>query len=261
MGERYCRIVGILGAPDAGKTAALVSLYLLLARARLPGIEFCDSRTLIALDEISRGARRWVDGNPPQQMTAHTANADQRTAGFLHLRVRHTDLANSIDLLLPDLPGEWSTSLIDNGRVDRLEFIKSADAVWLMVDGAKLLDRQTKNHTVHRTRLMIQKVSELLGTVPPPVKLVITRLDLGKPSPKTLLDLENAAAGQKLAMEIVHIASFSDNPDVAPGTGISELLVDLFEQTKRGEVEFWKSDQGAKSTREMLKFGRTGAVT
>src|SRR3546814_8878527 len=35
MTNQYCRLVGILGAPDAGKTAVLVCLYLLLASQKL----------------------------------------------------------------------------------------------------------------------------------------------------------------------------------------------------------------------------------
>jgi hypothetical protein len=104
MATRYCRVIGILGAPDAGKTAAIVSLYLLLARDKLAGIHFADSRTLMAFDEISAGARRWDDGRIPEQMTAHTELKDDRSAGFLHLRVT-IDGQGPCDILLSDLPG------------------------------------------------------------------------------------------------------------------------------------------------------------
>ena len=59
MAQRYVRLVAILGEPAAGKTACLVSLYLLLARGRLEGFAFADSTTLRGFEEISRGARRW----------------------------------------------------------------------------------------------------------------------------------------------------------------------------------------------------------
>ncbi|OWK22024.1 hypothetical protein AJ88_14085 [Mesorhizobium amorphae CCBAU 01583] len=49
MGGRYCTMIGIIGPPDSGKTAALVSLYLLLSHGRLAGFEYADSRSLMAL--------------------------------------------------------------------------------------------------------------------------------------------------------------------------------------------------------------------
>lgn len=121
MQERYCNIIGILGAPDAGKTACLVSFYLLLAHGRLSGFDFRDSKTAMAFEEICRGARRWDVANYPEQLTLHTEITDERTAGFLHLRLK-AETGKIVDFLLPDLPGEWSTSLIDSNRTDRLNF-------------------------------------------------------------------------------------------------------------------------------------------
>jgi hypothetical protein len=135
MGGRYCHLIGILGDPDAGKTAALVSLYLLLGRDRLSGFRFADSKTIMAFNDISQGALEWNEGKLPDQLTAHTEPAEDRSAGFLHLRLRQVDQHDPVDLLLPDLPGEWSTAMVDTSRVDRLEFLQRADVIWLMMDG------------------------------------------------------------------------------------------------------------------------------
>src|SRR5206468_4014081 len=110
---------------DAGKTAALVSLYLLVSRDKLGGRHFADSRSLMGFDQISHGARRWNEGALPDQLTVHTELGDDRSAGFLHLRLRSDD-GETVDILLPDLPGEWTAALIDSNRVDRLEFLKTA---------------------------------------------------------------------------------------------------------------------------------------
>ncbi|RYZ88753.1 MAG: hypothetical protein EOP06_10410, partial [Proteobacteria bacterium] len=88
MCSRYVTIVGILGDPESGKTACLASLYLLVSTAMLEGWSFADSRSLMAFEEIARGARRWNEGQPPEQMTMHTEMADERQPGFLHLRLR-----------------------------------------------------------------------------------------------------------------------------------------------------------------------------
>jgi hypothetical protein len=93
-----------------------VSLYLLVSRAKLKGFDFSDSRTLMAFNEISQGVLDWNEGQLPDQLTQHTELADDRTAGFLHLRLRRNADGEALDFLLPDLPGEWSTSFVDKDR-------------------------------------------------------------------------------------------------------------------------------------------------
>lgn len=223
MSGRYCHLVGILGAPDAGKTAALVSLYLLAARGKLKGFTYADSRSLMAFVSISHGARRWNEGQPPEQLTVHTEQADDRSAGFLHLRLRPANHQLPVDLLLPDLPGEWTTALVDTNRVDRLEFLKRADVVWLMVDGQQLCATSTRHLALHRTKLLIQRLARHLVSLPP-VVLVVTRRDRGTPDQATLDELKTEARDRGLDLEVVSIASFADAGAVTPGEGIADLI-------------------------------------
>lgn len=223
MGDRYCTMVGIVGAPDSGKTAALVSLYLKLSHGRLDGFRYADSRSLMALDEISRGARRWA-AVPPEQMTAHTELKDDRAAGFLHLRIRSQEDGWPIDFLLPDLPGEWSESMVDESRHDRLVFLERADVIWLMVDGEQLTTPAKRQLSLHRTQLYLQRLKEFFPNLPR-IILVVTRADKGSISQKTKDSLLNDAAALGLNVTIQSIASFANvgNP-VTPGTGIAELV-------------------------------------
>jgi hypothetical protein len=192
-----------LGAPDAGKTAIVVSLYLLLSRNQLKGYRFSDSSTLLALDEISRGARRWNEGAPPEQMTNHTELPDERIAGFLHLRLKDTETREAHDLLIPDLPGEWSTTLIDSNRTDRLDFIKGADVLWITIDGSALLKPESRQVAIHRSGMLMQRIKDLLGQEVPPLLLVISHLDDGMPPATTIerLDAETKAAGPRSFLE------------------------------------------------------------
>ena len=130
MSKRYCRVVGILGAPDAGKSASLASLFLLLGRDKLSGFRFADSRTIMALNEISQGARRWNKGAPPAQMTSHTELAEDRPAGFLHLRTpRALPTAKRSTFCASRFARRVVGFLIHKNRSDRLDFLKSADVV------------------------------------------------------------------------------------------------------------------------------------
>jgi hypothetical protein len=252
---RMFRMVGVLGAPDAGKTAILVSLYLLLSGGKLDGFKFADSMSLLAFDEISRGARRWNNGVPPEQMTNHTEPPDHRTAGFLHLRLHDRESGARHDVLLPDLPGEWSTSLIDSNRVDRLDFLKAADVIWLTIDGRQLIQPATRQQVLHRTGMLFQRLSEFLGAEVPPVFVVISHKDLGDPSQASLRKLESEARRLNLPIKILQVSSFSDNEAMEPGTGIAELIgASLTSASPTSPLTLWPDSGVANSDRQFLNF-------
>lgn len=230
MAARYQTLVGILGDPDAGKTGALVSLFLLISRAKLPGYSFADSKTLSAFNEISQGALDWDENDPPEQFTQHTEMADPRKPGFLHLRLRRGE-SEKIDFLLPDLPGEWSQSFIDEDNNERLQFLRGADVIWIMMDGSRLRQASMRGHVVHRTQLLISRLRELIGDMPPLV-LVLSRRDGGEVPSSVLAPLTEEAAKDGLRVSVVQIASFGDeNAEAKPGFGIVELM-----ETCRPEV-------------------------
>jgi hypothetical protein len=252
MAGRYCHLVGILGVPNSGKTAALVSLYLLLSSAKLDGFKFSDSRSLMAFNEISQGARHWNEqGEIPDELTVHTELADDRSAGFLHLQLRPSADAPLLDLLLPDLPGEWSTALMDESRVDRLAFFARADAVWIMLDGRQLADAATRRWTVHRTQLLVQRMAEL---VEPSTKvtLVVTHRDEVEPPAESLQAIVDEASAFGFTLAVRYIASFAKEGPMAPGTGIADLVADV-RGAPAGTLPFWP-ETALPETRAMLRF-------
>ena len=257
MGKEYCRIIGLLGAPDSGKTACLVSLYLLLAHNSVDGFTFADSRSLTALDELSRGARSWY-GGMPEQMTVHTERKDSRSAGFLHFKlIRKSDYAR-LHLLIPDLPGEWSTSLIENNRTDRLSFLRAADAVWVMVDGQTLIEKDQRQSAIHRTSLLIDRVAALFSPDIPAVHLVVSHSDLGKPTDEILQELQKDAARHGIDLSVSHIASFSKTDGITAGAGIADLIA----QTVAGPIaggDFWPDSlEATYGSRNVLRISAGG---
>jgi len=253
MAGRYCRLIGILGPPDAGKTALLVCVYLLLARGKLAGFEFRNSGSLMALEEISRGARRWKVGDPPGALTQHTQAKGEREAGFLHFRLAQREGGEVVDILFPDLPGEWSTSLIDLNRSDRLDFLRSADAIWVMLDGLELTERSKRQTALHRAGLLLQRVRALFVDAVPPVRLVISRRDKGELAPQSYQTLVEEAERLGIVLSVSQIASFSEDDAVAPGAGIPELLTTVSDTVARN-VETWPAAGEAGNDRQMLRF-------
>jgi Double-GTPase 2 len=254
-GKRYYHLVGILGAPDAGKTAILVSLYLLLASGKMSGYVFADSKSIMAVDDISRGTRHWNEGQPPDQMTNHTERADERTPGFLHLRLRKVSDSSTFDLLLPDLPGEWSDALIDRNRIDRLLFLQSADRLWVALDGEQLLNPKLRQQVLHRTHVLFQRISKMLSPKVPPVLLVISHLDAGKPDPKSIQSLQAEAGRFGIPLTVASVASFSDEAMVSPGSGIAGLI-DLTMKVTADDsaADFWPDQEPSEGNRQILHF-------
>jgi len=252
--KRYHHLIGILGAPNAGKTAILVSLYLLLANNRLKGYEIADSYSMMAFDEISRGARRWNEGNLPEELTSHTELPDERTPGFLHLRIRRCVDGHLFDLILPDLPGEWSDTFIDHNRADRLAFLKGADCIWVTIDGSELAQSKMRQQVLHRTHLLFQRLSKLVAPVPP-VFVIISHHDLGDPEARSIASLESEAKRYGISVKTVNVASFSEKDDVPPGSGIEELVTLCLAGTSSvDERAFWPTQPAQNPTRFALRF-------
>ena len=254
MGCRYATVVGILGDPESGKTACLVSLYLLVSRARLNGWSFADSRSLMAFEQISRGARRWLDGQQPDQMTVHTELADHRTPGFVHLRLRHDSTGAVFDFFLPDLPGEWTKALVNKADTGRLEFMKSADVIWLMTDGRTLINKETRQGVIHRLGLVIDRLSKILGDRTPKLILIPTHRDHGEVPTYVFDQIRKDMSRLRLPLEIRPVASFSDDKGIVPGHGLADLI-DATACIAPEAPPFWPSSPIAEG-RAFLSFRR-----
>ena len=225
MLSRYVTIVGILGDPESGKTACLASLYLLISDAQLEGWSYADSRSLMAFEESARGARHWNKGRPPEQMTVHTEMADERRPGFLHLRLRRASDGRCVDLALPDLPGEWTKSLIRSSRSDRLEFLKSADVIWLIVDGKTLIERELRQGAISRLGQLAGRLRAMIDGAMPRLLLVVTHRDAGE-TPAGVLDrIHLEMAKHNVTVDVIPVAPFSDNDAFKAGFGLASLVV------------------------------------
>ncbi|SDC45861.1 hypothetical protein SAMN05444679_103121 [Variovorax sp. CF079] len=253
MATRYVSLVGIVGLPDAGKTACIASLYLLLSHRALKGFSYLRSKTLMALEEISRGARRWNEGNAPAQMTSHTEMLNDRQAGFLHLRLRRSDDGRKFDLLLPDLPGEWSKSLIDSNDADRLSFLSAADTIWLLVDGRSFQSERTRRLSAHRAKLLIERLASLLCPRRPRIILVASWRDEGAFPPLALSEIQECGARFDFTIELCEIASFSIVPDIQPGCGMHELIATTLNQVP-SRPDPWPESAPGSSARAFLRF-------
>lgn len=255
MESRPTCMVGIVGLAGAGKTAALVSAYLLLSKDQFDGYSYADSDTLRAFEEITGASRTWQKGSPPEQITSHTTLSNDREAGFLHLRLwRHAD-HRLLDILLPDLPGEWSQALIGRNDSERLLFLRSASVIWLMIDGRQFADDNKVMKARFDTKLLIERLADLLEDRRPRILLVPTWQD-SQPFPRDEAD-QLAAYGDSFGFktELAPIASFSWNEDMEPGHGVAALF-DRSLCALPPPPDFWPDTEPEAGDRRLQAFRR-----
>ena len=197
----------------------------------------------------------------PEQMTSHTEKGDGgdgRSAGFLHFKlIRKSDSAR-LHLFIPDLPGEWSTALIENNQTDRLRFLRAADAIWVMVDGRTLIEKGQRLGAIHRASVLIDRIAALCSPDIPALRLVVTRLDQGRPLDQTLQELQKHGDRHGIDLSVSNIAYFSRTEGITAGTGIDDLV----SKTVAGPIasgDFWPHGlEAAYGTRNALRVSVGG---
>jgi len=240
---RYGHVIAVLGSTDAGKTCFLCSLYLMATNGDLPpGYVFAGSRSLQAFEDRARGLRKWKDGKLPEQMVDHTQLDDPRKPSLLHLCLRETgEERKRIDLLLTDLPGEWTDNLVKRASAAQsFTFMPRADGVVLVVDG-KMLLADASRHTV--TQEMSYFVDRLANVVKVnkevPVVLLVSKADeIDSVIPAAAQDLAKESEGHGYRVTIISSAALSRSPEkVRNGTGVIEAIEAIIHNQPRAARE------------------------
>ncbi|WBM59659.1 hypothetical protein M5X66_11700 [Providencia sp. PROV188] len=254
MKKKYVNVIGILGDPESGKTACLASLYLLVSHAKLNGWSFADSLSLIAFEDIARGARDWNNGKIPEQMTVHTELADDHNPGFLHLRLNRLLDGRKVDIALPDIPGEWTQTLITSSRYDRLEFLKSAEVIWIVLDGRILANKEQRGSLIIRIGQLAGRLNTMFNSQIPRLIIVVTHHDSytldGNVSTRLLGELKR----YNVSAEIVEVSPFSENQEKVPaGFGLDKLMnISICSQNER--PPFWRAEPPDDNKRSYLNY-------
>jgi len=222
--------VGILGPSNAGKTCFLTSLYLQACHGMLPpGFRFAGSLTLQGFELRARRLRSWAKASLPEQLADHTVLTDPRRPAFMHLALdRSAQPGGRVELLLSDLPGEWSTQLINRAdTARRFNFLERADTLVVVVEGPKLAQKATQHAEVMSAKLLLQRLAETVRVDPRvPLILLVSKCDeLDMKLPGVLAEVEELA--RKLGFHPVTIptAAISRRPDRVPnGQGVLDVV-------------------------------------
>jgi hypothetical protein len=226
MSARYAHVIGVLGSTDAGKTCFLSSLYLMVSGGSLPApYQFAGSLTLQAFEDRARGLRQWKAGQLPSQLADHTVLTDPRQPSLLHLALRESaGERRRIDLLLTDLPGEWTENLVLRAsHAPSFRFLQRADGILLLVDGITLMSDALRHAELQRMRYFCERLAHDVNiTRDTPFVIVVSKSDeIEMQIPPAATELCDFVAGLGFPATTVSAASFSRKPEsFKSGTGV-----------------------------------------
>ena len=229
MQARYTHLIGVLGTTDAGKTCFLSSLYLMASHRLLPKpYRFAGCMSLQAFEDRARGLRKWDGGNLANQLVDHTILDDPRQPSLLHLALRECDGDRKrFDLLLTDLPGEWTDNLIDSANnAPAFEFLHRADGIVLVIDGKRLLS-DDRHLELQNMRTFCERLAHDVGVaLSTPIFVLVSKADeIESKLPPHAVELENFIKGLGFPVRTILCAAISRTPQEVPnGTGVFEAI-------------------------------------
>ena len=213
-----------------GKTCFLSSLSLLFSQGELmPEFLFSGCLTLQGFEERARGLRSWSNRSLPDQLVEHTRLLDPEQAACMHLGIKENKPNGKfIDLLLTDLPGEWTDKMIDNSSAaERFVFLKRADCILYIVDGIRISNKETKHFEIYRTNLAIDRlVHNVKNNQDNPIVFVISKGDeIGMQLPDGVRDIKEHAEQYGLSTSVVLTVAFSRrHTEIKSGLGIIDAI-------------------------------------
>lgn len=228
--SRYVHVVAVLGPTNAGKTCLLISLYLLaLNRMLSPHFRFAGSRTLLGFEHRARGLRKWDQGALPAEFADHTRLGDPRAPSFVHIAFDEDETSSKRrEFLFTDLPGEWTTDLIDRAETaNRFQFLSRADAVVVVLDGPRLAAAETRQQEIMQTEHLLQRLVETIKLpLTTPIVFVVSKCDELTGNPADLAaQVQQRAVAYGFQSVIIETAAISREPNrVANGHGMCRLL-------------------------------------
>jgi hypothetical protein len=195
-------------------------------------------------------------GRAPEQMTVHTELTDDRSPGFLHLRLVRRSDGRCVDLALPDIPGEWTQALVATASSDRFEFMRSAEAIWIVLDGRSLADIEKRHGLIVRMGQLAARLKTMFEGHTPRLMVVVTHRDLYALEDNVAERLRSEFNRRDVEVEIVGVAPFSEQPQNIPaGFGLAEL-VNLTIGIPSARPPLWGSTEPAADGRSYLNFRR-----
>ena len=173
------RVVGLVGAHNAGKTTMLAAWYQQMGReGKVAAGQFAGSFSLEGWEAVAH-ALRWEGGQP--HFPAHTSSGAGRAPGLLHLALREAS-GSLKDHLFADAPGEWFERwAVDNAANDAEGarwLFQHAHLIAVVADCEALSGPQRGSTRSALVQLCRRVAAERRGR---PVSLIWSKADIAPP--------------------------------------------------------------------------------
>jgi len=229
--RQECRVVALVAPYNAGKTSLIASLYDLFQSGPVGDFRFAGSQTLHAFELICHDSRAASERGTP-----HTERTARGQVKFYSLSLDNQKTGRRTTLILADRAGEDYRDAGDDVRLAR-EFVEvsRADAIAVLVDGARLADNLSRHETRTNVRLLVQALVDG-GIISQQQRLavVLTKLDTVRSSVHSdriekdlqgeLGKIRGMFSDHFASIEVFRVAACPQNADVQRGEGVLDLL-------------------------------------
>lgn len=255
-------LVVIAGAADSGKTTVLASLYERFAQGPFAQFRFAGSRTLLGFEQICHWNRLASGRTKPE--TPRTPNTGKTS--YFHLAVRsEVPGGDQCHILLSAIAGElFNLALGSTEDCERLTFLKRADTLVILIDGARLASPATRANA--RTEAIQLLESFLQANMLSPrcrVEFACSKLDLVESTGQHAIDFLTATEtniSKRFLPRVPHLAfrrlaARPADPAHAPEQdGLEEAFASWIAPAP-GEVGAIASEPPPRDARELSKYG------
>jgi hypothetical protein len=179
----------------------------------------------------------------------------------MHLSLQEgREFGRRIELLMTDLPGEWTSDLINRVETaSRFRFLTRADAVIYVLDGRLLAAIDSQHQEKHKARLLLERLRKtpLVG-VETPLVLLVTKCDeIGMTAPAALGDIVAEATALGFQPNVILSSCFSRAPkQVESGTGVKDVIDFFLGAPTNKVVEISETNEQVLGERAFARFRR-----
>jgi Double-GTPase 2 len=230
--RRRPTVLVLAGRVESGKTSIYAAIYERLGRGPFAGRLFAGSQTIAGF-EARCHYWRTASGLDVPRMEHTSASA----LPWLHLRLRDVELElPAHDLLFGDFDGETFDRLLTNQvQPSELPFLRRADHVGVVIDGAHLADPAEREAEVTSIKYLIDALLKDGGVASPSaLSIIVTKLDVldaiensgDRTGVTTALDSLTKFVAERTGIDVpvLHLAARSESDKFPIGHGLEALL-------------------------------------
>ena len=226
------RVIAFIGPSDAGKTSLIAGIYERFQLGQCLTHDFVRSSTLYAFERACHHARAVSRRLKP---SIDRTRIGGETA-FYHLGLHQKDPQTAIDFFLADRAGEEYRQIMDDiSTAYNFPELGRADVITMLLDGARLLDSDTRHVAKGEIRQMLQAfVDSDLSRSGQRLAFVLTKYDeivASEVTDRAEQDFLSVVAqskalfgGRFYSVATFRVAASPHNKSVGRGFGLDELL-------------------------------------